>query len=228
MKDGVPREKIETAVFSLLESGLRELGLPDDSTRLDRLTRLVFLLSTWAERISLTGHRDPLEMAGRLVLDAAALSQALPELDSAEILSDLGSGVGFPGIPISILRPELKVILVESRSKRHHLQRQLRRELELENVESLLGRSDEIEVVPSDLVVAQAMTEPREALRLMHPWSRPGGMVVLPASETAIPPDLPAGFDSLSSREYRVPASGRSRRLWLVRLPEDSPDPDSI
>jgi 16S rRNA (guanine527-N7)-methyltransferase len=205
----------------LIRQGLIELATETDTEQILRLTRLVMLLSEWAARISLTGHRDPLEMAGRLVLDAAALSKALPELDSASNLVDLGSGVGFPGLPIAILRPHLEVVLVESRLKRHHLQKEARRQLSLTRVIPVLGRSDEVDIRPADVVVAQAMTQPAKAFELMRPWARPGGLVALPASEDANRPDQPADFEALTLREYRVPTTGRARRLWVARVTQD-------
>lgn len=218
MKDGESREETEIAVFSLIERGLVELATQADSGQVSQLTRLVLLVSEWAGRISLTGHRDPLELAGRLVLDAAAVSKTLPELDTASRLADLGSGVGFPGLPIAILRPDLEVALVESRLKRHHLQREARRQLDLTHVIPVLGRSDEIEIRVSDVVVAQAMTQPNKALELMRPWARPGGLVALPASQESDRPILPVGFEDLSLREYQVPETGRARKLWVARV----------
>ena len=73
-------------------------------------------------------------MAERLVLDAVALSVCLPELSGAKRLADLGTGAGFPGLPIAILNPHLQVHLVDSRLKRNHFQKAVRRELELANV----------------------------------------------------------------------------------------------
>jgi 16S rRNA (guanine527-N7)-methyltransferase len=218
MKDGDPRDQVEIAVFSLIDRGLTELAAAATPEQVTQLTKLVVLVSEWAGRISLTGHRDPLEMAGRLVLDAAALSKALPELDTASCLADLGSGVGFPGLPIAILRPNLEVTLVESRLKRHHLQREIRRRLDLTRVIPVLGRSNEVEVRPSEVVVAQAMTQPSRALELMRPWARPGGLVALPASESSKRPDLPMDFENLSLREYRVPLTGLDRKLWVARV----------
>lgn len=220
MKDGVAQEEIERSVSALIESGLAELTIVASAEQIFKLTRLVSLLSDWAGRMSLTAHRDPLEMAGRLVLDAAALSQCLPELDAADSLADLGSGVGFPGLPIAILRSDLRVYLVESRLKRNHLQRELRRQLDLPEVFPILGRSDEVEVRICDVVVAQAMTQPHEALSLMKAWARPGGTVALPASESAAQPDLPEGMGPLSLREYVVPGTGRARKCWVARVSE--------
>jgi len=217
-EDGASRENTETAVFSLIEDGLAELGLPADERPVAQLTQLVLLLTEWAGRINLTGHRDPLQLTAHLVMDAAALSQALPELASISRLADLGSGAGFPGLPVAILHPDLEVALVESRLKRHHFQREACRKLQLPNVIPILGRSDEIEVQPSDMVVAQAMAQPAEALELMQPWARPGGWVVLPASAGAEEPVIPQGLTGSSLREYVVPGTGRQRRLWLARL----------
>ncbi len=216
MKDGESRDQLEIAVFSLIDRGLVTLKIQAIPDQVAQLTRLVMLVSEWAGRIGLTGHRDPIEMAGRLVLDAAALSKALPELDTATRLADLGSGVGFPGFPISILRPGLEVVLVESRQKRHHLQREIRRRLHLEHVVPVLGRSDEVEIHPSDVVAAQAMTQPHRAFELMRAWARPGGMVALPASEDSDRPGLPTGFENLSLRKYQVPETGRDRKLWVA------------
>lgn len=218
MKDGESRDQIELAVFSLIERGLIQLGFGRDSEQVSKLTRLVMLVSEWATRISLTGHRDPLEIASNLVLDAAALSAALPELRSASRLADLGSGVGFPGLPIAILHPNLEVILVESRMKRHHLQREVRRQLDLPGVISVLGRSEEVEIFPSDIVVAQAMTQPKVALERMLPWARPGGFVALPAASEPARPHLPDGYEDLSLRGYQVPEFGRARNLWVARV----------
>lgn len=222
MTGGDARDQIEIAVFSLIERGLAELSTPATTSQVSQLTHLVLLVSEWATRISLTGHRDPVELAGRLALDAAAISARLPELDSASRLADLGSGVGFPGLPIAILRPELEVVLVESRLKRHHLQREARRQLSLTRVVPVLGRSDEVDILTSDVVVAQAMAQPNRALELMLPWARPGGLVVVPASEGAESPNPPPGIEMPSLREYVVPETGRLRCLWVARVSHPS------
>jgi 16S rRNA (guanine(527)-N(7))-methyltransferase RsmG len=217
MKNGVPRHHSERAVLFILEQGLAELDLEVRVGTAEQLCALVSLLHDWSARINLTGHRQPEEIASRLVLDAAALAAALPEIKAAGALVDLGSGAGFPGLPIAILFPDLEVRLVESRKKRHHFQRAVRRELGLHHVTPLLGRAETLTPEAGDVVVAQAMTQPVEALTLMQRWARPGALVVLPASETAHPPDPPSGFGPLELREYRVPVVSTHRKLWLSR-----------
>lgn len=205
-----------------VERGLAEISRAADAEAVDRLVRLVLLLAHWAPRMNLTGHLDPLAIVSRLVLDAAALAATLPEIQTAKALADLGSGAGFPGLPLAILNPGINVYLVESREKRHHFQRAARRELGLERVEPVHGRSDAVEIRSCDIVIAQAMTQPTEAIRAMLPWARPGGVLVLPASEGSEPPQLdpdttPIAFP-LERRSYRVPITGLHRWLWVARV----------
>jgi 16S rRNA (guanine527-N7)-methyltransferase len=216
-RDGDEADQDDIAVSAHLLRGLEELAQPTSPQQLRQLTQLVRLLAGWSARINLTGHRDPITMATRLVLDAAALCRALPELPEAETLVDLGSGAGFPGLPISILHPHLLVRLIDSRLKRNHFQRAARRALDLANVEPILGRSDQLEVQPAEIVVAQAMAQPARALELMLPWASPGGMLVLPATEDAAQPEIPVGARFLEERRYQLPGLEIRRKLWIAR-----------
>ena len=209
--------KTRSPSFRFLERGFSELDPTATSDQILELTRLISLLAQWAARINLTGHRSPIEMAGRLVLDAAALNSAVPELREARSLADLGSGAGFPGLPLAILNPHLDVYLVDSRLKRNHFQREVRRRLDLSRVSSILGRSDEVDSVACDFVVAQAMAQPEQAIELMRSWVKDGGGLLLPASETASRPNIAGNLEPIELRSYRVPLTGVERKLWFVR-----------
>lgn len=204
-----------------IAEGLRRLALEDIPPRAEeQLAGLIGLLAQWAPRMNLTGHRDPLEMTARLVLDAASLVSVLPELGRASCLADLGSGAGFPGLPIAILRPHLAVHLIEARQKRHHFQREVRRQLELPNAHPILGRSEAVAPIACEITVAQAMTQPARALAHLAAWTRPGGLMILPATEGNEPPTLPARH-RLEPRAYRVPFTEVRRLLWVVHRPHD-------
>lgn len=149
-----------------------------------------------------------------MILDAAALSAHLPPVAS---LVDLGSGAGFPGLPIAVLRPGCSFLLVEAREKRHHFQRAAVRELSLGNVALLRGRAESLPAQPRAAVIAQAIAEPSQALRWMLPWAEIGGWLALPGGEN--PPEI-AAHPAVTLSDvvtYTVPCGGPRRTLWLGR-----------
>ena len=113
MQDGDAREESEVAVFAILERGFDSLPISPAPDQLQQLAALVLLLEAWAGKINLTGHRDAAAMTRGLVLDAAALAAALPELEDARTVADLGTGAGFPGLPLAILFPAAEFFLVD-------------------------------------------------------------------------------------------------------------------
>jgi 16S rRNA (guanine527-N7)-methyltransferase len=197
-----------------LERGLEEIRCGVSEEQAEKLVRFASLVSAWAERVRLTGHRGAEEVLRRLVLESAALDSALPRFGS---LADLGSGAGFPGIPIAILRPSCAVVLVESREKQHFFQRAAVRTLELENVRLLRGRAEQLEPDPQAAVVAQAMGPPQRVVEWMVPWAQPSGWLILPGGER--PPELRTPRDVREPRilRYRVPLRGPRRTVWLAR-----------
>jgi 16S rRNA (guanine527-N7)-methyltransferase len=199
----------------LLDSGLEELGLAPPGPVRQALLALAALLSAWSQRINLTGHRSPEAIVGRLILDAVALGQVLPP---ASRLVDLGSGAGFPGLPLAVLRPSLPVLLVEARERRHHFQRAVVRELALANVSALRGRAEQLTPQPAPLVIAQAVAAPDTALALARPWVEAGGWVGIPGSDRSEGPETRSEWIvEVRGLVYRVPAGGPERRLWLGR-----------
>jgi 16S rRNA (guanine527-N7)-methyltransferase len=174
------------------------------------------MLAHWAARMNLTGHRSAESIARRLVLDALALGETLPDHPPAS-LADLGSGAGFPGLPLAIRWPRCRITLVDARERRHHFQRAAVRELGLANVAPVRGRIEDLAPLPNAVVVAQALAEPGRALAWMAPWVEPGGWLALPRSPRTQPPRGVPGFESIGSRPYRVPLGGPEREIWLAR-----------
>jgi len=170
--------------------------------------------------MNLTGHRGAPSILGRLILDAIALQNAIAQLAggwSFATMADLGSGAGFPGLPIAILAPETRCLLVDSRERRHHFQRTARRELGLSNVEPVLGRLEALSPVPSDLVVAQALGPPPRVVEWGVEWLDEAGLLVVPGSERAPEPGPHPRIGAHGVGHYQVPAGGPSRTFWWGR-----------
>ena len=214
-------DKSAEAARRLLVEGFDELPIAVTAHQLDTLLELAQLLDQWSKRINLTGHRTVPEIVRRLILDAAALTAQLPEIDS---LADIGSGAGFPGLPVAILRADCRVTLVESRERRHHFQRQVIRQLGLDNVCAKLGRAETLEPSIHAAAIAQAVAQPADALPLLLPWVGIGGLLFFPGSNP--PPPIPdakvlanahvhARFEPCVT--YKVPLGGAERTLWIAR-----------
>jgi 16S rRNA (guanine527-N7)-methyltransferase len=170
---------------------------------------------SWAGRFNLTAHRAPDSVVRRLVLDAAALLRVLPRF---EAMVDLGSGAGFPGLPMAVLAPERRFLLVESRERRHHFQRAAVRELGLPNVAARRGRAEELEPEPQPLVLAQAMGAPSRVLPWMLPWALPGGCLVLPGGDAPPEPGRHGEIEDVQILRYQVPLGGPARTVWIGRV----------
>jgi len=162
--------------------------------------------------MNLTAHSDAEAVVRRLILEALALDRELPEVAS---MVDLGSGAGFPGLPIALLHPERRITLVESRERRFHFQRAAVRELEIGNAILRLGRAEDLPPEPHALVTAQAMATPRQAVVWMLPWAEQGGILALPLSAAQPPPGAIEGVGAESVTSYAVPLGGPRRALWL-------------
>lgn len=200
---------------ALLHEGLAELDLFVAPTVSERLLALARLVARWAPRINLTGHRDLAGIVRWLVLDALALASHLP---AGESLLDLGSGAGFPGIPLAILEPHRQIVLVDSRRRRHHFQRTAIRQLGLSNVRTSLGRSEELCQPIFDVVVAQALAAPARSLELMYPWLREGGWLALASGPNG--PGLVAGVSGLGPgriQTYQIPTLSVFRSIWTAQ-----------
>lgn len=121
------------------------------------------LLMGWAGRVNLTSIRDPRKVVERHFCESIALGAALPT--GALSIVDIGSGAGFPGIPLSVVRPECSVTLVESDAKKAVFLREA--SAGLSNVRVVRERADRIED-SFDWVVSRAVD-----------WSEIRGVVVL-------------------------------------------------
>lgn len=114
----------------LLEKGAADFGVHLTGEMLDQFVKYAALLLEWNEKINLTAITDPEEIVYKHFIDSLALlgKAALPE---GARLIDVGTGAGFPGVPLKIVRPDLRVTLFDSLNKRLLFLRALCEELGL-------------------------------------------------------------------------------------------------
>ncbi|MGF1509087.1 MAG: 16S rRNA (guanine(527)-N(7))-methyltransferase RsmG [Myxococcota bacterium] len=139
------------------------LGLVRHATLLDGLTAHYDLLLRWAPRMNLTAITDPEEAAVLHAVDSLLFDLLLDP--TADTLVDVGSGAGFPGIPLALARPKLKVTLLEPLGKRTSFLRVVVARLKLSNVKVVDGRLDPGRappIAPVSVAVSRATLNPLE------------------------------------------------------------------
>jgi 16S rRNA (guanine527-N7)-methyltransferase len=121
-------------------AGARHFGLDPQEAVFDRLDRFITLLETWNRRIRLTGERERGVIVGKHVVDCLAV---VPELPRAGTVIDVGSGAGFPGIILACVRPDLDVVLLDSRRKVTSFLRDAVRQVPLPAARVIEARADD-------------------------------------------------------------------------------------
>jgi len=144
---------------AVIRRALGEFKLPAYDDQVLQIQQYMRILLTWNEKINLTAIRDPLEILYRHFCESMYAADAVP-LERGR-LADVGSGAGFPGLPLKILRPDLQVFLVESNIKKVTFLAEVIRELGLRGAQVLSRRYEELgeEVAPLDYVCSRALGE---------------------------------------------------------------------
>ena len=140
-------------------------------------------LIEWNSRFNLTAITDPDEILYKHFLDSASLL-AVYDKRQAKVL-DIGAGAGFPGLPLKILRPQWRVVLLEATGKKVTFLRHMIETLGLREIEAVQGRAEELahqqEFRTSfDLVTARAVASLPILLEYAAPYCRVGGQIILP------------------------------------------------
>jgi 16S rRNA (guanine527-N7)-methyltransferase len=142
-----------------IRRALGEFQLTANDKQIVQIQQYIKFLLTWNEKINLTAIRDPLEILYRHFCESMYATVAVPMENGR--LADVGSGGGFPGVPIAILRPQMQIFLIESNLKKATFLAEVIRELELTGVRVLVNRYEDVseDVAPLDYVCSRAIGE---------------------------------------------------------------------
>ena len=140
--------------MTALLDGARALALDLDEAQLARLVAHLDLLDEWSARMNLTAIRDRPSQLTKHLLDSLTVQPFL----RGQRIADVGSGAGFPGIPLAIVEPQRHFSLIESTGKKCRFLEHVRDELQLKNVEVVQARAENYRPeVRFDTVVARAV-----------------------------------------------------------------------
>jgi len=201
-------------LYARLHTGLAELGVTAGADACERLLDYLDLLARWNAAYNLTAVRDPGEMVERHLLDSLAVAPFV----RGDSLADLGTGAGLPGIPLAILAPERRHVLIDSNGKKVRFLREAVRTLGLAN-----ARVEQVRVEEAhghyDCVTARAFATLGEMLTLGGHLLAPDGVWLalkgLLKKEEVL--GVPAGFVVANVKPLRVPGLGAARHVAIIR-----------
>lgn len=208
-----------------LESSLSALNIYLARKAVLDLLRVGEELLHWNRRVNLTAITRPEEVIEKHLVDSLTV---LEEIDPTGRLLDLGSGAGFPGIPLRIACPELQVLSVDAVQKKIAFQRHVVRTLGLAGFMPWHGRAEDLPAQPIcaggfDRVVSRAFASLEDFTRLALPCLAPGGRIVAMKGqagelelEEAAPFLQKMGLECRHCRKLSLPAGGGERCLIVL------------
>jgi 16S rRNA (guanine527-N7)-methyltransferase len=202
----VPGESLE----NILIGGAHELGIELEPAQAAALLRLITELREWNERFNLTAITDPVDMVRKHLLDSLSLQ---PHLRGTRI-ADVGTGAGFPGLPLAVINPKRQFALLEATGKKARFVRHAAEVMGLSNVEVIPARSEDWRgPAPFDCVLARALGKLADFVRVAgHLCARQGRLLAMkgrrPESEIR---DLPRGWRAVAVHEVQIPGLAAER-----------------
>ncbi len=220
----------------LLEQGCAQMGLALTPRQLEQFAIYYRALTEWNQRFNLTAITDLEGVQTKHFLDSlAGWPPTAGELGSAAAaarslhLVDVGTGAGFPGVPLKILLPSLKLTLVDGTGKKVLFLNQLVEELALTQVAVVQGRAEELGQQAAfrerfDLVTARAVAPLNTLVEYLLPLVRPNGFAVIYKGSNAAQEFIDArkaiellGGETTRMAPLKVPFLDEQRFLLLVR-----------
>jgi 16S rRNA (guanine527-N7)-methyltransferase len=228
-------EKI-VSEMELLQRGLAQLNLPHDADVIEKFRVYLDFLQSENEKYNLTALRASDEIVQHHFLDSLLLLRAIRIHEQPlERLVDIGSGAGFPGVPLAILCSRTEFLLIESISKKCAFLRQLMNRLGLKNVSVLNERAETAAHAPDlreqfDIAVSRAVAKVPVLAELMLPFVKIGGRAILYKSprgqeeaQQAVPDIALLGGDLKEFAVYQIPFSSQSTALLIVEKIKNTP-----
>lgn len=208
----------------LLQKGSDELFISLTDEQLGAFSLFLTELKRWNEKINLTAIIDDRDIVIKHVLDSLSYLKGFTPAPGLRLL-DIGSGAGFPALPLKIARPELSIAMVDSVKKKAAFLRHIVRTLKLKDVEVFDVRTEHLPAslcATFDVVTARAFASMGDAVMAGLPFLKPGGVIVLSRGpEETIPEKVlaRAGVTQEAKIALTLPHSDYKRAIWVFKKP---------
>lgn len=217
-----------------LKEDALEFGVTLSDKQLSQFYQYYELLIEWNEKINLTAITDFDEVIKKHFLDSLSIGRMMKQDCAASIL-DIGTGAGFPGIPIKIAFPETEVTLMDSLNKRINFLQEVIDSLGLEKIEAIHGRAEDFAKKGMlretfDFCVSRAVANLSSLSEFCLPYVKVGGKFISYKSEKA-KEELDAsknaiellGGGNVSSDQFFLPGTDFNRTLVVIEKIKETP-----
>ncbi len=200
-----------------LNTALTEFNLTLTGDQQAQFAAYLALLMDWNERMNLTAVRDPHAIQIRHFLDSLSCARVTGDLNGRSLI-DVGTGAGFPGLPLKILYPELRLTLADSVAKKTTFLEAVVAELGLENVTVVAERAETLGQQPAhrahyDWAVARGVVEMRALAEYLLPLCKIGGHMLAQKGESA-------ERETASAQQAFQTLGGGNITTEVIQLPE--------
>lgn len=195
-----------------LQLAAQEFGLTLNDTQCSALERLLVELNDWNQRINLTAIRDHEQQVTKHLLDSLSIQPFL----HGNYIADIGTGAGFPGLPLALVNPEKKFVLIDSVNKKLRFVEHAAQTMGLKNLSVLHTRAQDYQPEPRfDCVVSRAVGSIENFVKWCGHLVVSGGRLL--AMKGRYPEDeikaLPNGWKIAASHVLKVPGLDEQRHL---------------
>jgi 16S rRNA (guanine527-N7)-methyltransferase len=194
-----------TALGQVLAGGIAEMQLNVSPAQQEQLMDYLGLMFKWNSVYNLTSLRDPMQMVTHHLLDSLA---AVPAFSDARNVLDVGSGGGLPGIVLAIVRPDVKVSMIDTVHKKTAFLTQVKAELGLANVTVYTMRVEQLQASDKfDVITSRAFADLSDFVNWSSHLLAEGGRYI--ALKGVAPEE----------ERQRVPGEWRVTKLESLRVP---------
>jgi 16S rRNA (guanine527-N7)-methyltransferase len=205
--------------------GARKLGVEIDAGITAQFSVHASELIKWNRKLNLTSITHPKDLAVKHFLDSLAPAHFIP--DNARML-DIGSGGGFPGIPLKILNPSLRVMLIDGTRKKVNFLKHALRTLKLESIEAHQIRAENLREDPAyanlfDIIISRALSSLQLFVEMALPLLAKQGTIMAMKGEVNQKELDAVNLDSLEDRyylevkNYKLPSIEAVRSIVIIR-----------
>lgn len=164
----------------ILLNGLNDINVTINENKIDLFYDYMNLILFWNEKINLTAIIDKKDIIMKHFIDCISINKYI---EDGSIVMDMGTGAGFPGIPLKIINDRTKFILVDSLNKRINFLKEVKKELKLENLDLIHSRAEDLAKDKNyrekmNVVVSRAVANLQVLAEYMLPFVKIGGKCI--------------------------------------------------